>query len=389
MDIMQIRNDFPALREWTYLDTSFMGLYPLQVRQGYEEFLNRWMQFKVTAGKTILTEWLEKAEIVRNMVASFIGATRDEVAFTTSTGCGLNIVTNGINWTRGDNAVFPEWEHNPLDTMTLRKQGVEARAVKPRNGRIELADLEKVIDDRTRLVQVSQVAYTNGFRFNLKEVGEIAHKHGAKLIVDATQAIGALTINLKEENVDFLSAAPYKYLMGPAGLAFLYVREDSLGDLMPDRVGWKNQLWQGERAERLQESGRTGDKFEYGTLHYEGMYGLEQSLQYIYRIGLENVQSRILELSGYLWNRLKDLAVEMYTPEGTKSPIVSFFQPDATKIAGKLMEERVKVSGRPTHGGHIRVSSHFYNTTEDIEHFIERLLVARSQLDSTKSTNRN
>jgi selenocysteine lyase/cysteine desulfurase len=377
MDILRIRSDFPALKEWTYLDTSFVGLYPLQVRHGYEEFLDMWLQFNVTMGKTILSEWLEKAEVVRNMIASFIGATRDEITFTTSTGCGLNIVINGISWSSGDNAVFPEWEHNPTDTMTLRKRGVEVRAVKPKDGRIELADLEKAIDDKTKLVQVSQVSYTNGFRFNLKKVAEIAHEHGARLLVDGTQAIGALLTNLKEENVDFLSAAPYKYLMGPAGLAFLYVRQDNLDDLIPDRVGWKNQIWKGERAERLSESGEAGNKFEYGTLHYQGMYGLEQSLKYLSRIGLENVENRVLELSGYLWDRLKALAFDMYTPEDTKSPIVSFFQPDATIIAGTLMKEKVKVSGRPTHGGHIRVSTHFYNTSEDIDHFIERLTDAR------------
>jgi selenocysteine lyase/cysteine desulfurase len=128
MDILRIRGDFPALKEWTYLDTSFMGLYPLQVRHGYEEFLDTWMQFKVTKGKTILSEWLEEGEIVRNMVVSFIGATRDKIAFTTSTGCGLNTVINGISWSKGDNVVFPEWEHNPTDTMTLRRHEVQARA---------------------------------------------------------------------------------------------------------------------------------------------------------------------------------------------------------------------------------------------------------------------
>ena len=381
MDIESIRKDFPALNEWTYLDTSFMGLCPLQVRQGYEEFLNRWMHFRVSPGKTILGDWLERGETVRNMVASFIGANRDEVAFTTSTGCGLNIVINGMEWAKDDNVVFPEWEHNPLDTVTLRKHGVQLRAVKPKDGRIELADLEKAIDDRTRLVQISQVAYTNGFRFNLKEIAELAHGHGARLLVDATQAVGAVKTNYKDEKVDFMSAAPYKYLMGPAGLAFLYIDEDSLDDLIADRVGWKNQIWEGERAERLSESGRAGDKFEYGTLHYEGMFGLEKSLEYIFKIGLENVERRILELSQHLWNRLRDLQVKMYTPEDTKSPIVSFFQSKAPIIAGRLMEEKIKVSGRPTHGGHIRASMHFYNTIADTERFLERFLdVRRLQL---------
>ena len=380
MDISRIRSDFPALQDWTYLDTAFVGLYPVQVGQGYDEFLDGWMQFKVTRGMTLLSEWLEKTETVRSMVASFIGASKDEIAFTTSTGCGLNIVINGLSWSKGDNVVFPEWEHNAMDTMTLRKHGVQMRVVKAKDGRIELGDLEKAVDERTKLIQVSQVAYTNGFRFNLRKVADIAHEHGAKLVVDATQAIGALQTNVKQEKVDFLSFAPYKYLMGPAGLASLYVNRDSIEELIPDRVGWKNQIWEGEHAEQLPESHDTAAKFEYGTLHFQGMYGLERSLEYLSRIGLENIESRILNLSGYLWRRMRGLEFEMYTAEGTESPIVSFMQQDATRLVAKLMEEKIKVTGRETHGGHIRVSTHFYNTKADIDHFIERLLHARADL---------
>ncbi len=384
VDVSRIRDDFPALKKWTYLDTAFVGLYPIQVREGYEEFLDDWMQFRVTEGKTILSKWLDKTEVVRKMIASFIGATRDEIAFTTSTGCGLNIVINGMNWTSDDNVVFPEWEHNPLDTMTLRKNGVQIRSVKPKNGRIELADLEKAVDDRTKLVQVSQVNYTNGFRFDLKEVAQIAHEHGAKLAVDSTQAIGALLTNVKQENVDFMSVAPYKYLMGPAGLAFLYVNKANIADLIPDRIGWKNQIWQGEHAEQPLEGQLTAEKLEYGTLHFQGMYGLERSLQYLCKLGLENIQTRILELSGYLRNQLRQLDVSMYTPERTESPIVSFFQPEATRLAAELMEKKIKVTGRDTHGCHIRVSTHFYNTRSDIDHFIDALKIARQSMPNSK-----
>jgi selenocysteine lyase/cysteine desulfurase len=109
MDIETIRKDFPALKEWTYLDNSFVGLIPRQVKEGYDSFVNQWMNFSPSGTKTILTEWLEKAAKVRGMVAAFIGAKRDEIAFTTCTGSGLNIVVNGTSWEKGDNVVFPEW----------------------------------------------------------------------------------------------------------------------------------------------------------------------------------------------------------------------------------------------------------------------------------------
>ena len=373
MDIESIRRDFPALEEWTYLDNAFVGLYPRQVRAGYEEFLDRWMNFSAEGTKTILTEWLEKAEKVREMVADFIGASPQEIAFTTCTGSGLNIVVNGTKWEKGDNVVFPENEHNPLDTVMLRRHGVETRAVEVREGWVDLSDLEKAVDDHTRLVQVSQVSYINGFRFDLKGVADIAHEHGARVVVDSTQAIGALVTDVKKEGVDYVSAAPYKYLMGPAGLAFLYVKSDLIGELEPDRIGWKNQIWEGDHAEEPLDATLSAKKFEYGTLHFQGVYGLERSLKYLNDIGMENVERRILQLSSYLWSRLSEIGKKMYTPRGTRSPIVSFYEQDAVETSAKLMEEKVKVTGREAHGGHIRVSPHFYNTTEDIDHFIKKL----------------
>ncbi|TEU13070.1 aminotransferase class V-fold PLP-dependent enzyme, partial [Candidatus Bathyarchaeota archaeon] len=333
LDIESIRRDFPALEEWTYLDNSFVGLYPRQVREGYDEFLDRWMNFSAAGTRTILTEWLEKAERVRRMVADFIGASPREIAFTTCTGSGLNIVVNGTRWKRGDNVVFPENEHNPLDTTTLRRNGVESRAVEVNDGRIDLSDLEKAVDDHTRLVQVSQVSYINGFRFDLKDVADIAHEHGAKVLVDATQAIGALVTDVKKEDVDYLSAAPYKYLMGPAGLAFLYVRSEHIGDLEPDRVGWKNQLWEGDHAEEPLKDVHSAVKFEYGTLHFQGVYGLERSLEYLNDIGMDKVERRVLMLSEYLWSRLNEIGKRMYTLRGTRSPVVSFFERDAVEIS--------------------------------------------------------
>ena len=373
MNIESIRRDFPALEEWTYLDNAFVGLYPRQVRAGYEEFLDRWMNFSAEGTKTILTEWLEKAEKVREMVADFIGASPQEIAFTTCTGSGLNIVVNGTKWEKGDNVVFPENEHNPLDTAMLRRHGVETRAVEVKEGRVDLSDFEKAVDDHTRLVQVSQVSYINGFRFDLKGVADIAHEHGARVVVDSTQAIGALVTDVKKEGVDYVSAAPYKYLMGPAGLAFLYVKSDLIGELEPDRIGWKNQIWEGDQAEEPLDATLSAKKFEYGTLHFQGVYGLERSLKYLNDFGMENVERRILQLSTYLWSRLSEIGKKMYTPRGTRSPIVSFYEQDAVETSAKLMEEKVKVTGREAHGGHIRVSPHFYNTTEDIDHFIKKL----------------
>ena len=208
MDVSSIRRDFPVLRDWAYLDSAFVGLMPDQVRDGYAEYVDLWHRFDTTGDKTILQEWLAKARRVRRLVADFIHVSAEEIAFDMCTGSGLNVVVNGTDWRKGDNVVFPEWEHNPLHTHTTARHGVEPRVWRPKGGIFDTGDLEKLMDDRTRLVQVSQVSYVNGQRLDLGEVAETAHSNGAKVLVDATQAVGAIDVDYRRDDVDYVRFAP-------------------------------------------------------------------------------------------------------------------------------------------------------------------------------------
>ncbi|MBN1682732.1 aminotransferase class V-fold PLP-dependent enzyme [Candidatus Bathyarchaeota archaeon] len=370
-NIESIREDFPTLKDWTYLDNAFVGLMPKQVREGYMEWIDEWYNFRITKN-TILNCWLEKSTILRNMISNLIGVQSSEIAFTMCTGSGLNIVINGIDWKKGDNVIFTEWEHNPLVTNTTRKNGVESRVLKASGNRFELSNLEKMIDDKTRLVQISQVCYTNGFRFNLKDVAQIVHEHGAKLLVDATQAVGAIQVDYKKDDVDYVSVAPYKYLMGPAGLAFLYVNNQSVNELTPDRVGWKNQLYEGDNPEESITEGKA-EKFEYGTINFQGVYALIKSIEYLNKIGIENVENQIINVNKYLYEKLEYLGKKVWTPIENESPIISFIQENPENLAKKLQNMKIKVTGRRAHGGHMRVSVHFYNTIDDIDLLIKNL----------------
>jgi selenocysteine lyase/cysteine desulfurase len=371
MNINAIRDDFPVLKKWIYLDNAFVGLMPKQVREGYDEWADEWYNFDV-GNYTILKRWLEKTNVLRGMIAELVGVTAHEIAFTMCTGSGLNIIINGTDWEKGDNVVFTEWEHNPLETHTTRRYGVEPREVKATDGGFQLDDFEKVIDDNTKIVQVSQVCFTNGFRFNLKEVADIVHDHGAKLLVDATQAVGALQVDYKKDDVDFVSVAPYKYLMGPAGLAFLYVDKESISEITPDRTGWKNQIWEGDNPEEFTSEG-SAEKFEYGTINFQGVYAFVKSIVYLNNIRMKNVEDRVLSLSKYLMDQLSNLGKKIWTPEGNESPIVSFIQDKPEVLAEKLKNQKLKVTGRETHRGHMRVSVHFYNTIDDIDALITKI----------------
>jgi len=368
VDFSSVRGDFPALAEWTYLDNAFVGLMPRQVREGYDEYLDLWYRFRPPGDSTILQEWVAKASLVRGMVAKFIHVEPGELAYTMCTGSGLNIVVNGTGWQRGDNAVFPEWEHNPLDTYTTRRHGVEPRVWRPRGGSFDLSDLERLVDDRTRLVQVSHVSYVNGFRLDLGEVSQVAHEHGAKVLVDATQAVGALDVDYVGDGVDYVAFAPYKYLMGPSGLAFLYVKRENLAGLTPDRTGWKNQVWGGDNPEEASNM-ESAEKFEYGTLHFQGVYAMERSIEYLEGLGIKKIERRNLGLAGRIHDGLAEKGKVVWTPK-PRSTIVSYFQEDATGLASRLKAEKVKVTGRKAHGDHIRVSVHFYNDEGDVDRLL-------------------
>ena len=372
LNVEKIRADFPLLREWVYLDNAFVGVMPKQVKEGYEEYVDLWYNFSPPGDKTILQEWLTRTTRLRGKIADFIRAKPEEIAFTMCTGSGLNIVVNGMTWKKGDNVVFPEWEHNVLYTNTTVRNGVESRVVHARDNRFELDDIERQIDDHTRLIQVSHVSYVNGDTMDLKAVSDMAHEHGAKVMVDGTQAVGALDVDYAKSGVDYVAVAPYKYLMGPTGLAFLYVRKENIDELIPDRTGWKNQIYEGDNPEESVTSG-SAEKFEYGTIHFQGVFALEKSIDYLNAIGSKAIEKRNLMLAGHLYDELVSKGKKMYTPDKTKSPIVSFFQDNPLPLAAELKSKKIKVTGREAHGGHMRISGHFYNTVEDIDKLLANL----------------
>jgi len=366
-EINKIRNDFPVLSEWTYLDNAFVGLMPHQVREGYIEWADEWHNYTLHPGETILGKWMRKAQSVRRKVASLIGVNSEEIAYTMCTGSGQNIVLNSFDWKKGDNVVFPEWEHNPPVTYETEKIGVEPRVLHQKGGRFDLSDIEELVDDNTKLVSVTDVSYVNGFKMDLKGVTEIAHEHGAKVLVDSTQTIGALNVNYHDMDVDYVSFAPYKYMMGPPGLAFLYVSNDNLESIDPDRVGWKNAIWNRDRRSK------DASKLEYGTIHFQGVYAMEKSLNYIENVGMDVIDNRVKKLSGYLYDRLSEFGMEIFTPERGISPVVSYMEDNAFEIAKQLMTQKIKVTGRKAHRNHIRASVHFYNTEEDIDKLISTI----------------
>jgi selenocysteine lyase/cysteine desulfurase len=241
-------------------------------------------------------------------------------------------------------------------------------------------DVEKAVDDKTVAVAVSHVEYVNGFRHDLKPLAEIAHKHGAYLIVDAIQSLGVVPVDVKRDEVDFLTASCYKWMLGPAGAGYLYVCKDLVEKFEPPFVGWASvkpevfdtiefwDIWQLQLSE-------TASRFEVGSPSYVSFVGAAAAIKLLLDVGIANIQERVLVLTELLMSYVKDLGFRLTTPEDRecRSGIVHFLTDRAEEKEETLKKEGIIVSAR-SRG--LRVAPHFYNTEEEIERLIRELKTA-------------
>jgi len=258
-----------------------------------------------------------------------------------------------------------------------KKLDVKVHYVKNIDGKILLEDMERAVDDKTVAVAVSHVEYVNGFRHDLQALSEIAHKHGAYLIVDAIQSAGAMQIDVKKDDVDFLATACYKWLLSPPGAGYLYVKKELIEQFEPPFVGWASvkpevfetldfwDIWSLKLSE-------TASRFEVGSPSFISLIGAAEALKILLNFGIENIEKRILKITDHLIESVKSLGLKLQTPEEPqyRSGVVNFKIGKPKEIAESLQRKGIIVSAR-AHG--LRVSPHFYNTEEEIDKFIEEI----------------
>ena len=305
-----------------------------------------------------------------------IGASVDEVALVHSTTEGIAIVANGLSYERGWNIVTCDMEFmsNLFPWQAIAKrQGLELRVVRNRDGILRLEDFSEVIDANTRLVAVSYVQYSNGFRIGLEELSKIAHENGAYVVSDAVQAVGQMPVDVSKLGVDFLATSGYKWLLSPMATGFLYVKRDLLQELWPTIVGYRSDENGMEFNFREFRPARTARRYESGQLNFSGFAGMKESLELLQSVGIHIVSHRILALLDRLLDGIKrnaGIQVRSCLKEASRSGIVNLACKDADSVAKRLLERGVVVSVR---SGGLRISPHFYNTESGIDKLISEL----------------
>ncbi|MHC4065403.1 MAG: aminotransferase class V-fold PLP-dependent enzyme [Planctomycetota bacterium] len=216
MDWEAVRQEFPITRNYNFQDHAAVTPLCRRAAEAASVYLERAQEYGYLGGR-----FYKHADYVRHRAAQLINANPDEVTFIKNTSEGLNFVANGLNWNSGDNIVTTnvEFPANIYPWQALQSRGVQLNLVLDEDGRIPMAKLIEAINSRTRLVTISSVQFASGFRTDLATLGEYCASKGVLLCVDAIQSVGAMPIDVKAMNIDFLSADGHKWMCGPEGLA--------------------------------------------------------------------------------------------------------------------------------------------------------------------------
>ncbi len=362
----------------TYLNSAFIHPLPLVAAKAVSRYLET---------RTFSRErWSgdELAAKVRAQFAALINATPAEISLVESTSRGENLVVNGLGVPANEGNVVTDALHFEGSLVLygeLQKRGLDVRIVRPREWRIDLSDMEKVVDRKTRLIAVSLVSWYNGFQHDLERVCELAHAHGACVYADIVQAAGNTPIDVRATGVDFCACSSFKWLMGDFGLGFLYVREGLL-DMVIRRSEYGYQ--QADTSLHYLPSDPPASTpvtwtlradasahFQVGTYGQGAVNALAESLAYLQRVGVEKIQAHRQPLLRRLHEEMPRLGFTSITPPATTSAIIAFTARDAERRFGaRLKRADVSVS---LSGERLRISPSFFNDARDIDVLLSAL----------------
>ena len=360
--VASARADFPWAERETYLNCALehpLSKYSSSAMQEYIGYLTNGPD----TGRAKY-ENTELQENVRGMFARLIGAKSTEIAFVPSTQIAENHVLDGLGvHGSGVNVVTNDLHYGgSLYNYRVRKErGLDVRIVKHKDYTIDLADVERAIDKKTKLVSLALVSNVNGYLEDIKAISELAHVHGAYVFIDVIQAAGAVPIDVRAMGVDFMACSAYKWLMG-GRFGYLYVAEELHGGaLQPVQFGSKG-------------SGATDARqYQVSTPNHIGFVCQNEALAYILELGVENIRAHVRPLVDRLQKGLPVAGYPSLTPDGNDSPIATFLVPDVAKARQALKQAGVIVSLRNGKPGQMRVSPSVFNNTSDVDRLIEAL----------------
>jgi selenocysteine lyase/cysteine desulfurase len=378
IDIERLRARFPTLAAKAYLNSGSYGLLSIDVEAAFRRYLDDRLQ-KGSDWET----WCGKADAVRDGMAAMLGASPDEIAITASASAGINALASALDLSGARNRVLVSNFEFPTSGQIWHAQSPRGAVVEhvpeAEDGMIPLEHFERAIDERTRLVAIAHVCYRNGAMIDVEGVVRLAHAKGAMVLLDCFQSVGAVRVDVKAMGVDFAVGGMLKYLLGTAGVGFLYARADRIAELTPTATGWFAQADVDAMDIFANVPAPDARRFQAGTPPAPNCYAAEAGIDLIRQLGVDAIEDRIRRLTGDCMDRLADAGCVLATPrrDDRRGPQVAVRCSDSDAMVAALAERGVVTSARD---GNVRAMFHAYNDEGDIEAFLAGILANRELL---------
>lgn len=376
-DWEQLRSRFPVLKKKTYLNSCSYGALAVEV----EASLQRYLESRNSSGAE-WDNWLERNQAVRVSTARLLGAKPDEIAVTASVSAGINALASGLRFAgRRNRVVITDFEFptNAQIWYAQELRGAQVVRITEENGRIPLEKFEQAIDERTLIVATAQVAFRHGVKQDIPAIADIARRKGALMLADSYQALGTMQFDVKDAGVDFVVGGNLKYLLGTAGIAFLYARQELIESLTPTVTGWFAQEDINAMDITRYSPAATARRFEAGTPPVPNTYMAEAGLALLHEVGLEAIERRIAELTAAIKDAAMEAGYRLASPihSSEHGAMITIRTSDEHRLVAELAEEGIVVSSR---NGNLRIAPHFYNNQADIDHLFRALRRRRELL---------
>ena len=365
IDWDSIREQFPVTRRFAYLNSAAAGAVSVNSHAAATDYYEKMMN----DGDVHWNRWLAHREVIRARIAKFINAEPDEIAFTTNTSSGMNVVVDALE---GRGEVISCALEFPVTTLPWMHRRIPVHLVQATNGEVSLDSIRDAMTHRTGVIAMSHVQFSNGFRINLDELGKTKGDHA--LVVNASQSAGVFEIDVKRAQIDALCATGHKWLLSGYGSGFVYLSRNVLQQSHSRALGWLSVEEPFEmRNDELRPRHDAAARVELGCPHFAGMFSLGAAVETIEQIGIANIQERALQLNRLMTDKLTESGWRVLSPiqnEESRSAETLIEVGNPTETVRALFRRGIIVTEKPEG---LRAATHFFNDESDVERLVAGL----------------
>ena len=385
IDTNKVFADTPGKKNIIHFNNAGSSLMPRQVLDAQIAHLK--LEASI-GGYEAMAEKQEAMNAVYSSTAKLINASPEEIAIVENATVGWAMAFYAIDFKPGDRILTVEAEYvsNYVAYLHMAKdKGVSVEVIPSgEDGNLDFGTLGKMIDDNVKLISATHIPTNSGLVNQVSDLGKIARKHNILFLVDACQSAGQIPLDVEEIGCDMLSATSRKYLRGPRGIGFLYVRKSVIEKLHPPIIDLRSADWKSDREYQLKPDAR---RFENWENNYAAKLGFGVAVDYALEIGLENINERIDKLASYLRSKLNEISgVNVHAISQNQCGIITFSVDEhaSDELVKKFRENNINTSlSEPSSTlldatknnlpNLVRASVHYYNDEEEVDQFIKVL----------------